>query len=106
MRQMHKQEIGSLRECMETLKILMSERGMNLLATHIGQDVMEFLHEKDQTFNAGMDWFGAYFNFWYFSSFYLSSDAILHGKHIKLNDYFQHKKIAFIQKVLLVRCRS
>ncbi|KAL3986111.1 hypothetical protein ACH3XW_41385 [Acanthocheilonema viteae] len=53
MRQMHKQEIGSLRECMETLKILMSERGMNLLATHIGQDVMEFLHEKDQTFNAG-----------------------------------------------------
>uniref|UniRef100_A0A0R3RWW5 PUM-HD domain-containing protein n=1 Tax=Elaeophora elaphi TaxID=1147741 RepID=A0A0R3RWW5_9BILA len=53
MRQMHKQEIGSLRECMETLKKLMSERGMNLLATHIGQDVMEFLHEKDQTFNAG-----------------------------------------------------
>ncbi|EFO16240.2 hypothetical protein LOAG_12267 [Loa loa] len=53
MRQMHKQEIGSLRECMETLKRLMSERGMNLLATHIGQDVMEFLHEKDQTFNAG-----------------------------------------------------
>ncbi|KAK6109226.1 hypothetical protein QQG55_35160 [Brugia pahangi] len=53
MRQMHKQEIGSLRECMETLKRLMSERGMNLLATHIGQDVMEFLHEKDQTFSAG-----------------------------------------------------
>ncbi|CAG9538083.1 unnamed protein product [Cercopithifilaria johnstoni] len=53
MRQMHKQEIGSLRECMETLKRLMNERGMNLLATHIGQDVMEFLHEKDQTFNAG-----------------------------------------------------
>lgn len=54
MRQMHKQEIGSLRECMETLKRLMSERGMNLLATHIGQDVMEFLHEKDQTFSTGV----------------------------------------------------
>ncbi|KAM3716248.1 UPF0307 protein [Dirofilaria immitis] len=53
MRQMHKQELGSLRECMETLKRLMSERGMNLLATHIGQDVMEFLHEKDQAFCAG-----------------------------------------------------
>lgn len=54
MRQMHKQELGSLRECMEALKRLMSERGMNLLATHIGQDVMEFLHEKDQTFSSGV----------------------------------------------------
>ncbi|VDK74747.1 unnamed protein product [Onchocerca ochengi] len=53
MRQMHKQELGSLRDCMETLKRLMSERGMNLLATHIGQDVMEFLHEKDHNFGVG-----------------------------------------------------
>lgn len=51
---MHKQELGSLRDCMETLKRLMSERGMNLLATHIGQDVMEFLHEKDHNFGVGM----------------------------------------------------
>lgn len=53
MRSMHEQELKALRDCMELLRRLMNERGMNLLATHIGQDVMEFLHEKDQSLSAG-----------------------------------------------------
>ncbi|VDN17196.1 unnamed protein product [Gongylonema pulchrum] len=53
MRIMHTNEMRLLRETFEELKKIMSERGMDIMSTNIGRDVAEFLHEKEQSANAG-----------------------------------------------------